>query len=279
MKHTLSLRGWDVFVCMDNYCRWLKMTHCYLFVVNITLWFEFGHLDRRQPPKIADFSTPDDLECMCKQIVWHLCIAFDKMQLITAEARQLHRVHLVPNHLGALDSSALKQIMWKLSLQKSLQQQHLRKYECCINTIAYLITRSNCWWSSTALFPWTVLANSRHSVSLASRCFNVRITAGKLFRASAILFSKMQLTHVFKTSKRRAVLFTIGRPSEMLCKCGPIGTIRGANRIVWKLLVSMLFFEMPSLMIDCTNSPFNKFIDGWWIREYEPSGGRNTFCV
>ena len=64
-----------------------------------------------------------------------------------------------------------------------------------------LTTKSNCWCSNIALFPTTCCANSVQRASLAAFDFNARRTAGNVFRASDILFSKIQLIQLRNTLK------------------------------------------------------------------------------
>jgi len=60
-------------------------------------------------------------------------------------------------------------------------------------------TRSNCWCSSIALFPWTCCASSVHKANLAALHFNALNTAGNVLRASEILFSNIQFTQFRNT--------------------------------------------------------------------------------
>lgn len=53
-----------------------------------------------------------------------------------------------------------------------------------------------------------------HKANLAALLFNARTTAGNVFLASDILFSKMQLTQFRKTSRRRAEFEMPSRLSE-----------------------------------------------------------------
>lgn len=91
--------------------------------------------------------------------------------------------------------------------------------------------RSNCWCSSIALFPKTRCPSSEHKANRATLAFKARTTAGKLFLASEILFSKIHWIQFRKTSRRRAefppppaaiiALFVV------VTRCPPDGTIRG----------------------------------------------------
>lgn len=64
-----------------------------------------------------------------------------------------------------------------------------------------LTTRSNCWCSNIAFVPQTCWASSLQKASLA--CFDCKAlnTAGNVFLASDILFSKMQVIQLRKTCK------------------------------------------------------------------------------
>lgn len=86
---------------------------------------------------------------------------------------------------------------------------HIRKYTIkalysettCNAQFISLTTKSNCWCSNIALFPTTCCANSVQRASLAAFDFNARRTAGNVFRASDILFSKIQLIQLRNTLK------------------------------------------------------------------------------
>lgn len=60
-------------------------------------------------------------------------------------------------------------------------------------------TKSNCWCSSIALLPITCCANSLHRAKRAAFDCSARNTAGNVFLASDILFSKMQFIQFLNT--------------------------------------------------------------------------------
>ena len=69
---------------------------------------------------------------------------------------------------------------------------------------------SNCWCSSMVWFPTTWIPNSSHKASLAAFDLRARITAGNVFLASEILFSKIFAMQLRKTSSLLALLVTRG---------------------------------------------------------------------
>lgn len=64
-------------------------------------------------------------------------------------------------------------------------------------------TKSNCWCSSIALLPTTCCDSSLHNAKRAAFDCKALSTAGNVFRASEILFSKIQLTQFLKTYKKQ----------------------------------------------------------------------------
>lgn len=86
-------------------------------------------------------------------------------------------------------------ITWEISLK-------FASSITCNAQFISLTTKSNCWCSSMALLPTTCCANSVHRASLAAFDFSARRTAGNVFRASDILFSKMQLMQLRNTWKK-----------------------------------------------------------------------------
>lgn len=67
------------------------------------------------------------------------------------------------------------------------------------------------------------------SAKRAALLFKALNTAGKVFRASDILFSNIQFIQLRRTSSLRAELLTKCLVSWTNEICGPIGTIRGCD--------------------------------------------------
>lgn len=104
-----------------------------------------------------------------------------------------------------------------------------RTEESCRAQFINRTTRSNWAGSRMARLPPTCWFNSVQRAKRASFVFNARRTAEKLFLASEILLSKIQLMQLRSTSSRLAELVKRCLESWSPVSGGPMGTNRAGN--------------------------------------------------